>query len=56
MIPVVLDTNILMASLLKESGSNRAALAKVIDLGRHLPSSTVLRWLTSMRRFCLGLL
>ncbi len=31
MIPVVLDTNILMASLLKESGSNRAALAKVID-------------------------
>ena len=30
MIPVVLDTNILMASLLKGSGSNRAALAKVI--------------------------
>ncbi len=31
MIPVVLDTNVLMASLLKGNGPNRAALAKVID-------------------------
>ena len=31
MINVVLDTNILMASLIKKSGSNRAALRKELD-------------------------
>ena len=31
MINVVLDTNVLVASLLKKSGSNRVALRKVVD-------------------------